>query len=340
MTKGSSAQRGQQLLRPGHTREGGTRKAKNRSQTRNKQSDDRSRLALIAARISEKNEAISSHKKGSANPRYRDMSGVIGPSSQEAQLSDEGDCRGRAAVVMSRFGTPFTPVYGCSNYIQKRGLVREQVTVPGGWGRRPKGDAPRSEAGALGARWRCQLDPSHPPDAVYTGVRMLELHPKTATSSNFLDCPTRLGGGMARSARRCSITRSDVTRARPGHPSTELQGCTESATSNSTDCSLSHVADECWVLRAESQELTDLSSFILPPCAGSKVACLCFEDLVTIETTSRHSRGLTDDGPTDKLEITLMVGEAFFPWQGRPGRIARRRSAGLVRERVEVDSWR
>ncbi|MGO8899511.1 MAG: hypothetical protein ACLQU5_14375, partial [Isosphaeraceae bacterium] len=39
------------------------------------------------------------------------------------------------------------------------GMVQKQVTPRGGWGRRPKGDAPRSEAFALGARW---LSPARP----------------------------------------------------------------------------------------------------------------------------------------------------------------------------------
>jgi len=38
-------------------------------------------------------------------------------------------------------------------------MVQTQVTAQGGWGRRPKGEAPRSEAGALGARW---LSPARP----------------------------------------------------------------------------------------------------------------------------------------------------------------------------------
>src|SRR5208337_1927028 len=40
-----------------------------------------------------------------------------------------------------------------------RGMVQEQVTRRGGWGRRPKGVAPRSETSALGARW---LSPARP----------------------------------------------------------------------------------------------------------------------------------------------------------------------------------
>ena len=36
------------------------------------------------------------------------------------------------------------------------------LRLRGGWGRRPKGNAPRSEASALGGAGCCQLDPSHP----------------------------------------------------------------------------------------------------------------------------------------------------------------------------------
>src|SRR5271157_289398 len=36
---------------------------------------------------------------------------------------------------------------------------KSRFTPRGGWGRRPKGDAPRSEASALGARW---LSPARP----------------------------------------------------------------------------------------------------------------------------------------------------------------------------------
>ena len=37
-----------------------------------------------------------------------------------------------------------------------------RVTAPGGWGRRPEVDAPGGPRPTPGARWRCQLDPSHP----------------------------------------------------------------------------------------------------------------------------------------------------------------------------------
>src|SRR4029077_7171504 len=37
--------------------------------------------------------------------------------------------------------------------VKKMGIVQNQVTVWGGWGRRPEGDAPRSDASVPGARW-------------------------------------------------------------------------------------------------------------------------------------------------------------------------------------------
>jgi len=42
------------------------------------------------------------------------------------------------------------------------GMVQKRVTAQGGWGRRPKGDDPRSEASALGARWRMPARPQPP----------------------------------------------------------------------------------------------------------------------------------------------------------------------------------
>jgi hypothetical protein len=90
------------------------------------------------------------------------------------------------------------------------------------------------------------------PHAVYTGVQMLEIHPKSATLCHFLDRPARLRGGTARSARCCSIMRSDMTRARPGHLKTEWHGCTESARPNSADCSLSQTEQSMACLRRRS----------------------------------------------------------------------------------------
>ena len=56
--------------------------------------------------------------------------------------------------------------------------------------------------------------------AVYTGVQMLEIHPKLPFPP-LLGTSARCPGGTARSARRCSIMSSDMTHARPGHPKTE-----------------------------------------------------------------------------------------------------------------------
>ena len=83
------------------------------------------------------------------------------------------------------------------------------------------------------------------PHAVYTGVQMLETHLKSATLCHFLDRPVRLRGGTARSARRCSIMRSDITVL--GRTIQEPSGyrCTESATPISALCSLSRLAQNC-----------------------------------------------------------------------------------------------
>jgi hypothetical protein len=50
--------------------------------------------------------------------------------------------------------------------------------------------------------------------AVYTSVRMIEIHRKSASLCHFLDRLARHRGGTARSATRYSITRSDTTRGR------------------------------------------------------------------------------------------------------------------------------
>jgi len=42
------------------------------------------------------------------------------------------------------------------------GMVQKRVTAQGGWGRRPEGDAPRSEASALGSRWLMPARPQPP----------------------------------------------------------------------------------------------------------------------------------------------------------------------------------
>ena len=45
---------------------------------------------------------------------------------------------------------------------ESSGMVQKRVTAQGGWSRRPKGDAPRSEASALGARWLLPARPQPP----------------------------------------------------------------------------------------------------------------------------------------------------------------------------------
>jgi hypothetical protein len=61
----------------------------------------------------------------------------------------------------------------------ERGMVQKQVTSPGGSGRCPEGDAPRSEACALGARWLLPARPQPPSSC----------HPRV---SDFEPCPDRL----------------------------------------------------------------------------------------------------------------------------------------------------
>src|SRR5208337_4486718 len=60
--------------------------------------------------------------------------------------------------------TAKTPARSHSGDCQRlsRGMVQKQVTAQGGWGRRPEGDAPRSEASALGARWLLPARPQPP----------------------------------------------------------------------------------------------------------------------------------------------------------------------------------
>jgi hypothetical protein len=65
------------------------------------------------------------------------------------------------------------------------GTVQKRVTAQGGWGRRPAGDAPRSEASALGLAGYCQLDPSHP--AIVT-----------CEGSDFEPCPSLFASGLRR----------------------------------------------------------------------------------------------------------------------------------------------
>jgi hypothetical protein len=138
------------------------KKRKNRSQTRMKQNDGRSRLTPIAAGSLAKNEAYSSDEKESVDRGCRGMAGGIRPPLEGAEVSDEWDCRRRVTDVDDAL-----------------------------------------------------------PHAVYTSVQMLEIHSKNCHFCHFSGPSTRLPGGKARSARRCNITRSDMSCAGPGHPGTE-----------------------------------------------------------------------------------------------------------------------
>jgi len=57
---------------------------------------------------------------------------------------------------------------------QGKGMVQKQVTARGGWGRRPEGDAPRTEASALGARW---LLPARPQPPSFCHLRVNDFEP-------------------------------------------------------------------------------------------------------------------------------------------------------------------
>jgi hypothetical protein len=65
------------------------------------------------------------------------------------------------------------------------------------------------------------VDELYESDVVYTSGQMLEIHPENCHFCHFSGPPARLPGGTARSARRCSIMRSDMTSAGPRHPKTE-----------------------------------------------------------------------------------------------------------------------
>jgi len=149
----------------------------------------------------------SSTANESVKDGCRGMAGLKGPRHDGAEVSDDGDCIGMKAEGGRR-----------------KQLDGAEVS--------DEGDC-RRRATAVDAAL---------PHVVYTGVRMLEIHPKSPTLSHFLDRPARLAGGTARSAKHCSIMRSDVTRARPGHLNTEWDGCTECATPISGDCTLLQVA--------------------------------------------------------------------------------------------------
>jgi hypothetical protein len=59
------------------------------------------------------------------------------------------------------------------------------------------------------------------PDAVYISVQMLEIHPNNCHFRHFLGAFGAACRRTVRSARHCSITRSDMNSAEPGHPKTE-----------------------------------------------------------------------------------------------------------------------
>jgi hypothetical protein len=73
---------------------------------------------------------------------------------------------------------------------------------------------------------------------------MLEKHSQNCHLCHSVGVSARLAGGHVRSATRCRITRSDTICARPGVQTQNAYRCTETATSNSADCSLSHAGHQ------------------------------------------------------------------------------------------------
>jgi hypothetical protein len=82
------------------------------------------------------------------------------------------------------------------------------------------GEAEASDDAALQTTSK-NVDVLYDSDAVYSSGQMLEIHPKNCHFCHFSGSSARLPGGTARSGRRCSITRLDMSRARPGHSGTE-----------------------------------------------------------------------------------------------------------------------
>src|SRR5208337_3754195 len=64
--------------------------------------------------------------------------------------------------VASRDGKVNRRWVSVSDRVNVRAWFKSGLQLRGGWGRRPKGNAPRSEASALGLAGCCPLDPSHP----------------------------------------------------------------------------------------------------------------------------------------------------------------------------------
>jgi hypothetical protein len=89
------------------------------------------------------------------------------------------------------------------------------------------------------------------PHAVYTSVQMLEFRCKSLILSHFSEPSAGLAVGKARSATCYSIMNSDILRGRLGHPTAAWDGCTESFTLTSADCSLfqpAHMAPDAYEL--------------------------------------------------------------------------------------------
>jgi hypothetical protein len=112
------------------------------------------------------------------------------------------------------------------------------------------------------------------PHAVNTGGQMLEILPRDCHFCHFGGRPARLAGERARSATRYSVMRSDMAVLGRVIPEPSGYRCTETATPNSADCTLSHAAHHG--TRAARVGVTGPHPIPVP-----QVACPCVELNVT-----------------------------------------------------------
>ena len=100
------------------------------------------------------------------------------------------------------------------------------------------------------------------PQAVYTGVQMLEILEKTATSRHFWGRSACLPRGTVRSARLLAVSISALRYFRRGDQETSWRREPESAISTSADCSLSQHgvrSAECGVRSLKSHVRASIS---------------------------------------------------------------------------------
>jgi hypothetical protein len=126
------------------------------------------------------------------------------------------------------------------------------------------------------------------PHAVYTSGQMLEKHSQNCHFCHFSGASARLVGGKARSAKLCSIIRSDMIVLGQAIPEPSGYRCTETATPISAACSLSRAAHHgAWAARA---------GFVGPhPIPAPQVACLCI-DLTVTRQSSFLNHVMTPEG--------------------------------------------